>query len=93
VNEVVNITPRGQISPLEARGEVKNGPLLQMNKSERAHLEAIQTLELVTCSLADSKDTFDKNGNDLKLVCSCSSAAFVHQSISPESCSKCLQNV
>jgi hypothetical protein len=27
MNEGVNITPRGQISPLGARGEVKNGPL------------------------------------------------------------------
>jgi hypothetical protein len=27
VNEGVNISLRGQISPLEARGEVKNGPL------------------------------------------------------------------
>jgi hypothetical protein len=27
VNEGVNIPPRGQISPLGARGEVKNGPL------------------------------------------------------------------
>jgi hypothetical protein len=26
VNEGVNITPRGQISPLGAGGEVKNGP-------------------------------------------------------------------
>jgi hypothetical protein len=26
VNEGVNFTPRGQISPLGARGEVKNGP-------------------------------------------------------------------
>jgi hypothetical protein len=28
VNEGVNIPPRGQISPLGARGEVKNGPLI-----------------------------------------------------------------
>jgi hypothetical protein len=27
VNEGVNFAPRGQISPLGARGEVKNGPL------------------------------------------------------------------
>jgi hypothetical protein len=27
VNEGMNIPPRGQISPLEARGEVKNGRL------------------------------------------------------------------
>jgi hypothetical protein len=27
VNEGVNFTPRGQISPLGARGDVKNGPL------------------------------------------------------------------
>jgi hypothetical protein len=30
VNEGVNIPPRGQISPLGARGEVKNGPLVYL---------------------------------------------------------------
>jgi hypothetical protein len=28
VNEGMNIPPRGQLSPLGARGEVKNGPLV-----------------------------------------------------------------
>jgi hypothetical protein len=30
VNKGVNIPPRGQISPLGARGEVKNGPLVTL---------------------------------------------------------------
>jgi hypothetical protein len=35
MNEGVNIRPRGQISPLGARGEVKNGPLIQIQGSSR----------------------------------------------------------
>jgi hypothetical protein len=44
VNQVVNIPPRGQIAPLGARGEVKNGPRVyhellhsSMNKDDNCH--------------------------------------------------------
>jgi hypothetical protein len=33
VNEGMNIPPRGQLSPLGARGEVKNGPLVAQNSA------------------------------------------------------------
>jgi hypothetical protein len=41
VNEGVNIPPRGRISPLGARGEVTNGPLVTLTMSTFAFLHTL----------------------------------------------------
>jgi hypothetical protein len=38
VNEGVNISPRGQISPLWARGQVKTGPEVTLFPELRSHI-------------------------------------------------------
>lgn len=63
----------------------------QMNKSERVHLEAIQYIESITCQIAESATSRDKNGNDTSK--NCCREAFINESSSSlgqcENCSKC----
>jgi hypothetical protein len=64
-----------------------------MNKSERGHLEAIQSIESVTCLIAELAASDDKNGNRLTSEASetCCSA-FINENnfaVHCENCGKC----
>jgi hypothetical protein len=49
VNEGVNIPPRAQLSPLGARGEVKNGPQAVTNKTKNIIFRKDFNFEVSKC--------------------------------------------